>query len=207
MHGAMYAMEQAGHLLHDALALYKSGRYASSTVLSVFAREEIGRSAILLEMRQNVFASGSVVSAEAVVKACDDHVAKLTRGRGGITFEWGPERSADLKGLWADPQSEDSKKAHAMVDDWVERKAGRDPNDTHRKRMRALYVEPKDTGWNRPCETVKEDARRLLQDVANSYGARHGNLYIVDEALAKALTAWKQCPTLPEPIVVPASWC
>jgi len=142
MHGAMYAMEQAGHLLHDALALYKSGRYASSTVLSVFAREEIGRSAILLEMRQNVFASGSVVSAEAVVKACDDHVAKLTRGRGGITFEWGPERSADLKGLWADPQSEDSKKAHAVVDDWVERKAGRDPNDTHRKRMRALYDRP-----------------------------------------------------------------
>jgi AbiV family abortive infection protein len=210
MHGAMYAMEQAGHLLHDALALYKSGRYASSTALSVFAREEVGRSAILLEIRQNVFASGSVVSAKAVIKACDDHGEKLRRGLGGITFEFGPERSADLKGLFDfphDPQSQDFKKARAMVDDFVEQKARRDPGVTHQKRMRALYVEPTDTGWNRPCETGKEEASRALQDAANAYGPRHNNLYIVDEALAKALAAWKQCPTLPEPIVPPAPWC
>ena len=202
MHGAMYAMEQGGHLLRDAVAMYTSSRYASSMVLGVFAREEIGRATILLEMRKNAIATGSAVSVKAVAEACDDHVTKLTRGRGGITFEWGPERSADLKGLWADPQSEEFKKAHAFVDDLVARKARRDPDDTHQKRMRALYVEPTDTGWNRPCETAKEDARRLLRDTANAYGIRHGNLY-VDEALAKALAEWKECPTLPHPISGP----
>jgi AbiV family abortive infection protein len=203
-------MEQAGHLLHDALALYKLGRYASAILLSILAREEIGRSVILLGMRKDVIVSGSIVSAKAVIKACDNHGEKLRRGRGGITFEFGPERSADLKGLFDfphNPQSEAFKKAHAIVDDFVERKARRDPGVTHQKRMRALYVEPTDTGWNRPCETGKEEASRALQDAANAYGPRYNNLYVVDEALAKALAAWKQCPTLPEPIVPPAPWC
>ena len=207
MHGAMYAMEQGGHLLQDAFAMYENGRYASSTVLSVFAREEIGRSAILLEMRKDALASGSTVSAESVTEACDDHVEKLRRGSGGITFEFGPERSEDLKGLFTfphEPESSDYKKARAIVDDFVARKARRDPNDTHQKRMRALYVEPSDSGWNRPCEMAKEDARRVLQDAANAYGIRYGNLYVVDEALAKALTEWKECPKLPEPISGPA---
>src|SRR2546428_677280 len=89
MQGGMYAMEQAGHLLHDALALYKLGRYASTILLSVLAREETGRSAILLGIRKDVLASGSVVSTDFVTKACADHVEKLRRGLGGITFEFG----------------------------------------------------------------------------------------------------------------------
>ena len=206
MHGAMYAMEQAGHLLDDALAMYKSGRYASTVVLGVFAREEIGRSLILLGMRKDVLGSGSVVSIDAVAKACDHHIAKLNRGSGGITLELGPEHSAGLEGLFAHPQSEEYKKAHSVIDELANRKARRDPSDTHQWRLRALYVEPTDTGWNRPCETTKEDARRLLRDVANHYGVRYGNLF-VDEALAEALSGWKECPRLPEPILVPAPSC
>jgi hypothetical protein len=94
-----------------------------------------------------------------------------------------------------------------MVDDFVERKARRDPGDTHQKRMRALYVEPTDTGWNRPCATGKEEASRALQDAAGAYGLRHGNLHIVDEVLVTALAAWKECPILPDPISPPAPWC
>jgi len=210
MQGGMYAMEQAGHLLHDALALYKLGRYASTVLLSILAREEIGRSLILLDMRKDVLVSGSVLSTDFVAKECADHVEKLRRGLGGITFEFGPERSADLKGLFDfphDPESANFKKARALVDDFVERKARRDPDDTHHKRMRALYVEPTETGWNRPCATGKEEANRALQDAARAYGLRHNNLYIVDEALATALAAWKECPILPDPISPPAPWC
>ena len=46
LEGAMYAMEQAGHLLHDAVGLYERGRYSSAVVLSVYAREEMGRAEI-----------------------------------------------------------------------------------------------------------------------------------------------------------------
>jgi len=42
LEGAMYAMEQAGHLVHDAVGLYERGRYSSAVVLGVYAREEMG---------------------------------------------------------------------------------------------------------------------------------------------------------------------
>src|SRR5262249_41942978 len=92
-----------------------------------------------------------------------------------------------------------SRSASSSLQEYVERKARRDPEVTHQKRTRAQYVEPTDTRWNRPCETTKEEARRMLQDVANAYAVRHGNLYVTDSALARALKEWKERPTLPEP--------
>lgn len=41
--GAVYALEQAGCLLHDAFSLFLKGRYSSSVVLAVFSKEEMGR--------------------------------------------------------------------------------------------------------------------------------------------------------------------
>src|SRR5439155_17246184 len=92
LEGAMYAMEWGGHLLRDAVAMFSSGSYATSMVLGVFAREEIGRAAILLGMRKDALDSGSTVSMDAAINACRHHITKLTRGSGGITFEFGPER-------------------------------------------------------------------------------------------------------------------
>jgi len=52
MQGAAYALEQCGRLLRDANALYRSGSYASAVVLTAFAREELGRYRILLDLWQ-----------------------------------------------------------------------------------------------------------------------------------------------------------
>src|SRR5262249_20683881 len=62
--------------VHDALAMYERGRYASSMVLSVFAREKVGRFVILVELRKEALASGTVFSAEDVTNACDEEMSK-----------------------------------------------------------------------------------------------------------------------------------
>jgi AbiV family abortive infection protein len=202
LRGVMYAMEQAGLLLHDAVGLYERGRYSSAIALAVFARDEVGRAEIL-QRKWTVACTAGPILAHSIIEACDDHVEKLRRGQAGVTLRWGPEHAETLKPLFAgDRQSAAWRKARAFVDEWVKRKGRRDPQDTHEKRLRALYVEPKETGsgWNRPCETSKEEARRLLEDVGNDYGVRLGNLQTRDEELAEAASQWKECPKLPDPI-------
>lgn len=201
LHGAMYAMEQAGFLLHDAVGLFTQGRYASAVVLAVFSREELGRARIYLENRKRALATGPVPE-DTVTDQCDDHVEKLHRGQIGVTLEWGPEHRERFKGLFMHPQSPESKEAHALVHELAKIKARRNPQDTHDKRLKALYVEPDEigTGWNRPCEMPREECRRLIQDVANSYGVFSGNLMVADEELAAAIAQWSGCPRLPDPI-------
>src|SRR3990172_12736091 len=76
LEGAMYALEQCGILLRDALTLYKSGAYASAIVLAAFAREELGRAQIVLALRKRIVEKGESVTVEAVRRECDKHVTK-----------------------------------------------------------------------------------------------------------------------------------
>ena len=46
--GYALALEQCGLLLRDAVLLYENKSYANAVVLAAFAREELGRSRILL---------------------------------------------------------------------------------------------------------------------------------------------------------------
>jgi AbiV family abortive infection protein len=48
--GYALALEQCGRLLLDACALYERGSFANAVVLAAFAREELGRSQILLDL-------------------------------------------------------------------------------------------------------------------------------------------------------------
>jgi len=59
LEGAAYALEQCGLLLRDANLLYRSGSYGSAVALAAFAREELGRWRILLELRKKLLARGS----------------------------------------------------------------------------------------------------------------------------------------------------
>ena len=200
LHGALYAIQQAGFLLHDAVALYKRGRYSSAVVLAVFCREELGRTQIFLEARESSLASAPV-SADFVRKQCDDHVEKLRRGQTGTVMRWGPEYRERLEGLFKNPQTEEYRKARALADEMVKRKAKREPQDVHERRLSALYVEPNEAGhWNRPSETSKEEAQELVGDVANDYAMRRDQLRTRDEKLAAAIAEWRECPELPPPI-------
>jgi AbiV family abortive infection protein len=125
-------MEQAGYLLHDALALYTQGRYSSSVALAVFCREELGRANILLAARKRGLESGPI-SANPVKRECEEHVEKLRRGQTGVTFRWGPEQSTKFRALFGDPQSAEHKEAHRMVDEYVKRRVRLDPHDIHQR--------------------------------------------------------------------------
>ena len=76
--------------------------------------------------------------------------------------------------------------------------------------MRALYVDPNDdagTGWSRPADMPKDEARTHLEDAANDYAGqwdrfqgRQAELMERDNPkLAAALKAWPERPALPEP--------
>src|SRR6516162_8496916 len=73
LQGAVYALEQCGLLLRDANVLYRSGSYASAVVLAAFAREELGRSTIILDLRRKVLA-GDKFTLNDIQDQCDDHV-------------------------------------------------------------------------------------------------------------------------------------
>ena len=85
----------------------------------------------------------------------------------------------------------------------------RTPADRHSTRMRALYVDLKDSGnaWNRPAELPELEATNCLIDSANDYSVQAHNrlqreiLLYDDPALAAALDAWPDRPALP-----PATW-
>src|SRR5947208_14822225 len=79
LHGAVYSLEQWGHLLGDAKLLYENGSYATALALAAFAREDLARWLILLELRKRVLA-GESLTVEALKAACDDHVRKQQAG-------------------------------------------------------------------------------------------------------------------------------
>lgn len=56
LEGAYYTLEQCGILLSDAVVLCKNRSYSSATVLAAFAREALGQTYILQELRKKVMA-------------------------------------------------------------------------------------------------------------------------------------------------------
>src|SRR5262245_9622839 len=85
LEGAVYALEQSGLLLRDANILYRNRTYASAVALAAFAREEMGRWRILLELRKRVVA-GESITTEQVQAECDDHVTKQRAGMLSLTM-------------------------------------------------------------------------------------------------------------------------
>jgi AbiV family abortive infection protein len=84
LHGAVYSLEQCGLLLRDAILLYDKGSYATALALAAFAREELGRWLILLELHTQVVA-GKRLSVKDVETECDDHVSKQRAGMTSLT--------------------------------------------------------------------------------------------------------------------------
>jgi AbiV family abortive infection protein len=76
--------------LRAANTLYRDGDYASAIVLAASAREEFGRSNILLDLRKRAIA-GEVLTVAQVKDACDDHVTKQRAGMASLTMkaDWG----------------------------------------------------------------------------------------------------------------------
>jgi AbiV family abortive infection protein len=69
LEGAAYAIEQCGRLLRTADLSFEHGDNATAYALALFAREELGRWTMLLDLRREVLA-GKQFTAEQVNEEC-----------------------------------------------------------------------------------------------------------------------------------------
>jgi len=208
LQGTIYALEQSGLLLSDAVKLYNAGSYATAVALAALSREELGRAMILDELRSEVLDGGNVTLAE-IKNECEDHVVKQDMAQFGIDVSGYPEDGIGklLKiRLESDPQSCEFRRAGEELDVVMKLKRKRAPRDRHEKRMNALYVEPKNSGdgWNRPKLTTKQDAKEFLYDAANAYAYAYdkfqsGPIANINPALFQALRELTDRPALPPP--------
>lgn len=208
--GAVYALEQCGHLLHDANCLYRNGSYASVVAFAAFAREELGRAKILFDLRDKVVA-GQTVTLKEVEGRCEDHVTKQDWAVLSTTYR-SQDKTTGIGKLIDDrmratPGSEEWNAADEALRKVDETKLKRTKHDRHQQRMRALYVDPDDAGreWNRPHGSVgKTTAQDFLTDAANDYSGalqklEPGLLIGHDDRLLQELTEWTDRPTVPSP--------
>ncbi len=209
LEGAIYAAEQCGLMMRDAVSLYDNGRYSSAIVLAAFAREELGRSRILRELRQKIIENRGDVTLEEIQGRCDAHVIKQKNAqlvsiqRFSLDDSLGKLRKRKIGNL---PQSEEFKEAEKQLDDITKRQKKRAPGDRHRTRMRALYIEPDEAGlsWNRPKEVPRDQARIFLEDTAQEYALAYdqlqrGSVRYRDPEFTSALGKWTDRPELPAP--------
>ena len=206
LEGAWLALEQCGKLLKDAGTLYSVGSYSSAVALAMFAHEELGRHGILIDMWKAA-AAGSPPSVEQVRQAYDDHQAKQRKGQLSFTYRGRMESQmgkASQQQIENAPQTTAFEMARQLWGALTKRRLKEIPDEQHRARMAALYVDIADDGrqWNRPCKTEKEFAHGSLEDAMNDYGQRRGNLLtpallqVLDPELSAALEAWPDKPDL-----------
>lgn len=212
LEGAVYALEQCGLLLHDSTLLYRSGSYANAFALAAFAREELGRWRILLNLRSEVL-GGKSLTLKEIKTRCDDHVTKQKAGM--LSTMTVADRDSGLGKLLedrmkSDPASKEWKEADEKLAKITHEKRRRVPNERHRQRMSALYVEPVSSGsWNQPVRTItKECSQGFLSDAVNDYSIQYHQNYItgddqilkqLDPKLFRALEQWPDRPALPRP--------
>jgi AbiV family abortive infection protein len=210
LEGAVYALEQCGLLLRDANLLYREGSYASAVALASFAREELGRWRILLDLRRKVL-DGKHLTIKEIQTHCSDHVRRQRAGMTSITMS--TNRDTGLGKLLqtrmeATPGSKEWKAAHEQLEELNKQKKKRVPDERHRERMSALYVDAVSVGrWNRPAKKIsQEHAREFLQGAVNDYSLQYSQRYTeleivksLDPDLFQALVQWSDRPALPPP--------
>ncbi len=206
LEGTYYALEQCGVLLRSASILYDERQLASSVVLTAFGREELGRSRILLNFLVDVLIKGKTVSLDRIQNACKDHVRKqewalvtrVTRGRKNDkitrlirTMHTAGDQEWQFNEAWKE------------IKQIAAQQAKRRPTDRHKKRIKALYVEPSENGlsWNRPSEQVKDDDENdfFLLDAINDYSITIAELTQKDGPVGDLIQQWTNRPQPPPP--------
>jgi hypothetical protein len=109
----------------------------------------------------------------------------------------------------AAPGSKEWKAADEQIVKIDQQKKKRVPDERHKRRMSAPYVDvvPPDR-WNRPAKEITQAmAWAFLQDAANDYSLQYSQRYTdleikikrEDPELFNALTQWSDRPELPHP--------
>jgi AbiV family abortive infection protein len=208
LEGAVYALEQCGLLLRDANILFRSGSHASVVVLAAFAREELGRSTILFDLRQKVLDGKNFTIGEIQVQ-CEDHEIKQKAGMLSTIITGSRGVGRLLQAYLKPPQSAEWQNAHAELEKIRKIKEKRVPGERHKSRMSSLYIEPlSEVQWNRPANTSSSVAHEFLRHAVNDYAGRYQQRYITSDdpilkhvkpELYNALKQWSDRPELPPP--------
>ena len=207
LEGAVYALEQCGLLLRDANLLYRSRRYASAVALAAFAREELGRWTILLDLRRKVL-GGDRLTIKQIQEACADHVRKQGAGMKSITMR--ADRNSGVGKILhvrmkAPPGTTERTAADDQIEKLDQQKKRREPDERHRLRMSALYVDLTSAAqWNRPAKEISAmSAHNFISDAVNDYDGQYSNRYTnfetvkhIDPELHDALQHWTERPQL-----------
>jgi AbiV family abortive infection protein len=198
MRGAWYALEQAGLLLHDAVTLFDAGRYSTAVGLAMLGREELGKSRILTKLWRE---RKSVTFLE-LRKLFEDHEEKQRAAQLHISVS-APKGSAlaeIMKSAWSDPPTPESRAAQVELERAMTAKAKRTPGNRHLTRMKALYVDPDDSGskWQLPKELSKDEAEELVLGSMNDCSAQRMRIQMDHhDDLSDTLRNWRDRPELP----------
>jgi AbiV family abortive infection protein len=178
--GHWYAMEQAGRLVTAAVRTFDNGDFATALALAMFAREELGRSRILLELSTQVRA-GAVIAVAKVREETKDHLEKQKRGYLShvIRAQRGdPFDRLFLQEAQAPLGTPAWRKIRHAIDRRIARWAQAIPKRRHTERLEALYLELGDDGksWSRPINWDQQHAREAVHDAANDYSVARSNV-------------------------------
>jgi AbiV family abortive infection protein len=196
--GVVLAIEQAGFLLLDALALFRAGSPASAAVLAVFCREELGRSRLLSEMAARVFAGERLTPTE-VQKACKNHGEKLDKALTGVSVELTPEEGSLMADVMGNPRHPRYAELEELIARRVKEQTARLPGEHQSLRERALYTDVADDAqWNRPRTVSAGEAKGVLWLAANDYAGRWHQLFHHPD-LAPKVGSWVARFTPPAP--------
>jgi AbiV family abortive infection protein len=173
---------------------------------------------MLLELRKRALAGESLTVGD-VRTAYDDHVRKQEAGMSSLTTR--ADRDSGVGKLLqfrfkAALGSKERQEADKQIDKIDRVKSKRTPDDRHRLRMKALYVDIlSEEHWNRPAQEISQTAAyEFLADAINDYGLQRSQRYMelqilqaIDSELHDALVQWSDRPKLPhvEPPTYPAT--
>jgi AbiV family abortive infection protein len=144
---------------------------------------------MLLKLRKGVLA-GETLAVEDVKTACDDHVRKQEAGMTSLTLRADNDSGVGklLQSRFKAPLgSKERQEADKQVDKIDQLKSKRTPDDRHRLRMKALYVDIlSEEQWNRPAREISQTAAyEFLVDAMNDYGLQRSQWYM-DLSLVKS---------------------
>jgi AbiV family abortive infection protein len=204
LEGAAYALEQCGLLLRDANTLYRSGSYSSAVALALFAREELGRYRILLDLRKKVL-GGYHLTTQEIRERCKHHERKQEAGMLSFVMRITDTPLGGILGTYLAVKygSEEWKTAREQL----EQARQSIPIERHKQRMSALYVDAiTPRRWSRPTTEISLlSAHAYLQDAASDYSGQYEryadpDTYKPDDLeLYTALETWIGRPPLPLP--------
>jgi len=193
--GCAYALEQAWHLLEDAVLLIQNKRYASSLVLATFCLEQLGRADIYRENAVDA-QRGKKVTLGSMERELKHHLPKLYRAQIPVTATVG-----FFAGSPPEPGSDEERKLARHLEairGILEEQA---PHKALADRARSIHVDRvhRMPGWTRPCQEIeRSDADYYVGAARVRYGLLRDHLRRDDTAVGKAIRAWIQKLQLPE---------